>query len=229
MIKENLARIQEQIAESAKSAGRERNEISLVAVSKFQSVEAIAEAFAAGQILFGENYIQEITEKRPLIPEAAKIHFIGHLQSNKAKFAAEFCDMIETVDSAKLARKLNTQLELLGRSLNILLQINIGNDPKKAGVPAAEALRLHDEIAGLSRLRIAGLMTIPPFENTPEESRPYFANLRKLGEKMTAAGCFNGQPPALSMGMSADFPVAIAEGATIVRVGTAIFGVRPSK
>ncbi|MCK9173905.1 MAG: YggS family pyridoxal phosphate-dependent enzyme [Desulforhopalus sp.] len=229
MIKENLARINAQIAAAAGQAGRKVEDIQLVAVSKIKPVELMIEALNCGQKVFGENYVQEVQEKRPALPAEGKIHFIGHLQSNKAKIAAEFCDMVETVDNIKLARKLNHHLDLLGRELEILIQVNIGEDPAKSGVDAAEAEQLLEEVLTLPRLHVKGLMTIPPFENTPEESRPWFSGLRKLSEELVAKGYFKEHAPALSMGMSADFPVAIAEGATIVRVGTAIFGNRPVK
>ncbi len=225
MIRENLARIHEQIATAAKTAGRDPAEIRLVAVSKTKPVEMLVEALSCGQHLFGENYIHEVQQKRPALPASAKIHFIGHLQSNKAKFAAELCDMVETVDSVKLARKLNNRLDAVGRTLEILVQVNIGDDPAKSGVPAAETERLLAEIRPLDHLQVKGLMTIPPLENSAEESRRYFAGLRRLGDELLTKGIFT-EPPLLSMGMSGDFAVAIAEGATIVRVGTAIFGSR---
>ncbi|MBM9520528.1 YggS family pyridoxal phosphate-dependent enzyme [Desulforhopalus vacuolatus] len=229
MIKENLARINEQIAAAASRAGRKVEDIQLVAVSKIKPVELMIEALNCGQKVFGENYVQEVQEKRLALPAEGKIHFIGHLQSNKAKIAAEFCDMVETVDNMKLARKLNHHLDLLGRELDILIQVNIGEDPAKSGVEAEETEQLLEEVLTLPRLHVKGLMTIPPFENTPEESRPWFSGLRKLSEELVGKGYFKEHAPALSMGMSADFPVAIAEGATIVRVGTAIFGDRPAK
>lgn len=226
MIQENLSDITRKIEESARKAGRSSQDIRLVAVSKTKPVEDMLAAFNCGQRVFGENYIQEVLDKRPLLPPDAHIHFIGHLQSNKAKLAADFCDMVETVDNLKLARKLNTHLEQSARTLDILLQINIGCDPNKSGIPATETERLYEQIEPLSQLRITGLMTIPPFENSPEESRRYFADLRQLAERLVAKGFFGGKSPELSMGMSSDFPVAIEEGATIVRVGTALFGSR---
>ncbi len=227
-MKERLAAVKEKIEQSARKAGRKPQDIQLVAVSKTKPIQELLAACACGQQLFGENYIQEVLEKRPRLPKEARIHFIGHLQSNKAKQAADFCDMVETVDSLKLAKKLSNHLENSARTLDILLQVNIGNDPGKSGIAAEEAEQLYEQIAALPRLHIAGLMTIPPFENTAEESRRYFAGLRQLGEKLCAKGLFPGGCE-LSMGMSQDFPVAIEEGATIVRVGTAIFGKREVK
>lgn len=229
MIKKNLHNIQEQIQKSAHKAGRKSEDIQLVAVSKTRPVEDLLEAFNCGQHVFGENYIQEVLDKRPQLPPEARIHFIGHLQSNKAKFAAEFCDMIETVDNVKLARRLNNRLKQTGRTLEILLQVNIGNDPNKSGIAAEETEQLYEQIAPFSQLRITGLMTMPPWENSPEESRKYFSALRELGEELTAKGLFAGKPAKLSMGMSEDFPIAIEEGATIIRIGTALFGERLQK
>ncbi len=228
MIPERIAAVKEKIEESARKAKRDPQDIQLVAVSKTKPVTDLLAAFHCGQRLFGENYIQEVLDKRPQLPAEARIHFIGHLQSNKAKQAADFCDMVETVDSLKLAKKLSNHLEQSTRELDILLQVNIGNDPGKSGIATEETERLYEQIAELPRLHIAGLMTIPPFENTAEESRRYFAGLRQLGEKLCARGLFAGKCE-LSMGMSQDFPVAIEEGATIVRVGSALFGMREKK
>ncbi len=229
MIAKNISRITDKIEESARKAGRDAKTIQLVAVSKTKPVAAMLAAIGCGQNVFGENYIQEVLEKRPQLPAEAKIHFIGHLQSNKARFAADCCDMVETVDNLKLARKLNNHLIKAEKYLDILLQVNIGNDPNKSGVPAEETERLYQQIVEFSQLRIRGLMTIPPFENSPEQSRKYFAGLRKLSEQLTSKGLFPGIRPELSIGMSEDFAVAIEEGATIIRVGTALFGARQKR
>jgi pyridoxal phosphate enzyme (YggS family) len=227
MIADNIRIVKEKIALAAYNAGREAQDIKLVAVSKHFPADAICEAFAAGQIFFGENYIQEIQSKRGLAPKDAVFHFIGHLQSNKAKFAVETCDMIETLDSYKLARALHNQLEKINRTLDVLIQVNIGNDPNKTGITADNAELFINEINALNRLKICGLMTMPPLENDPELSRPHFRNLRLLAERIMEKGLFpHVSKPELSMGMSDDFHIAIEEGATIVRVGTAIFGRR---
>lgn len=229
MISTNLFKIREQIQLAARNSGRSAEEIKLVAVSKKFPHTAILSAYKAGQQLFGENYIQEIQQKRKKLPEAIHFHFIGHLQTNKAKIAAESCSMIETVDRIKLATALNKHLEKLNRNLDILVQVNIGEDSNKSGVAPDKALELFENLQPLSRLRIKGLMTIPPYESSPEKTRPHFRNLRVLAENLSAMGCFAGiEKIELSMGMSGDFPVAIEEGATIVRVGTSIFGKRPS-
>ncbi|MCP3887551.1 MAG: YggS family pyridoxal phosphate-dependent enzyme [Desulfobulbaceae bacterium] len=227
MIKNNLDAINEQIDASAKKAGRNPADIKLVAVSKRFPAETISQAYDCGQVLFGENYIQETQDKRKVIPSGAKIHFIGHLQSNKAKIAADTCDMIETVDRFKLAKILNRHLENVGKKINILIQVNIGKDPRKSGIQVENIEQLLVQLQELKNLEIDGLMTMPPLESDPETSRIYFRDLRILSEQLTGKGLFPVEKKVeLSMGMSSDFTVAIEEGATIVRVGTAIFGQR---
>ncbi|MFW2366732.1 MAG: YggS family pyridoxal phosphate-dependent enzyme [Desulforhopalus sp.] len=227
MIKENLQLIQQKIADSAANSGRSPVEIKLVAVSKRFPVEKITEAFGAGQTIFGENYIQEVQTKKDLVPEGVMFHFIGHLQSNKAKIAAESCAMIETIDRIKLGRILNNHLETINKNIDVLIQVNIGQDPKKAGADDTATEELLLQLNQLPRLRVCGLMTMPPLSVDPEDSRPHFRNLRKLSERLLSKGLFTAvKKPELSMGMSDDFHIAIEEGATIVRVGTAIFGRR---
>jgi len=227
MIANNLRIVKNRIGEAALEAGRLPEEIKLVAVSKRFPAEAIQAAFAAGQRIFGENYIQEVQAKRDLVPSGVIFHFIGHLQSNKAKIAAETCAMIETVDSFKLAKALDNHLDSLARDLDILVQINIGKDPHKTGVEAEAAEALLIQIKELRRVRVCGLMTMPPLAADPEQSRPHFRQLRQLAEYFSSKNLFPYvDKPELSMGMSEDFHIAIDEGATIVRVGTAIFGHR---
>ncbi len=227
MIAQNIRIVNEKIAAAAEKAGRRPQDIKLVAVSKHVSTDSICEAFAAGQSMFGENYIQEVQAKRGLIPPGVVFHFIGHLQSNKAKIAVETCKMVETMDSLKLGRALNSHLEKLGKNLDILIQVNIGKDPLKAGVTAEDVEGLLSNVRELTRLRVCGLMTMPPLTSNPEQSRPHFRNLRLLAEKLAEKKLFpHVSRPELSMGMSDDFHIAIEEGATIVRVGTAIFGHR---
>ncbi len=226
MILNNLKKIGKLIEVSAKRSGRVPADIKLVAVSKRFPPEKITEAYHAGQIIFGENYIQEVQTKRPLIPEQAQIHFIGHLQTNKAKIAAQYCDTVETVDRLKLAKVLNKHLTALNRSMDILVQVNIGEDPNKAGIPKEETKVLLQQLNELRNLRVSGLMTMTPWGEEPEESRVHFRNLRLLAEELAPSNLFAANRPELSMGMSGDFHIAIEEGATIVRVGTAIFGER---
>lgn len=227
MISSNLRRISELIEASAVKAKRKTSDIKLVAVSKRFPVERIVEASNAGQIYFGENYIQEVILKKPEVPKNALIHFIGNLQSNKAKVAAELCDMIETVDREKLGNALNKHCLAMDKTIDILVQVNIGNDPNKSGVKKEQAATLIQKLNILSNIKVCGLMTIPPLTNSPEESRVYFRDLRLLSEELTEQKLFKHvEKPELSMGMSGDFPVAIEEGATIIRIGTAIFGQR---
>jgi len=227
MISKNIQRIKKKIADAAIKADRSPDDIRLVAVSKRFPAAAIGEAYAAGQNIFGENYIQEVQAKRDQTPSAVIFHFIGHLQSNKAKMAAATCDMIETVDSQKLGKALNNHLQTLNKTMDVLIQVNIGDDIHKAGVKSGETEELLIQLNKLSNIRVCGLMTMPPLVEDPELSRPYFRNLRLLAEKLMQKGLFPAiERPELSMGMSNDFHIAIEEGATIVRVGTAIFGQR---
>ncbi len=227
MISKNIELIKGRIASAAAKVHRSPDDIRLVAVSKRFPAEIITEAFAAGQTIFGENYIQEVQAKKDMVPPSASFHFIGHLQSNKAKIAAETCTMIETVDSLKLGKALDKNLRALGKTMDILIQVNIANDTNKAGVESSEAEDLLINLNDLQGIRVCGLMTIPPLQENPELSRPHFRNLRLLAEKLMKKGLFPAvKRPELSMGMSGDFHIAIEEGATIVRVGTAIFGNR---
>lgn len=227
MIAKNLARMQQRLIAAAHHAGRDPREIKLVAVSKHFSADLIREAFAAGQTIFGENYVQEMVEKRKVLPKEISLHFIGHLQRNKTKLAAEHCDVIETIDSFKLAQALNNHLLQARRTMEVLIQVNIANEVGKSGIAAEQTLQLLTQMQDLEQLKVSGLMTIPPFSEEPEDNRPYFRNLRLLADSLATRGLFaETKTPQLSMGMSDDFHVAIAEGATIVRVGTAIFGKR---
>ena len=228
-IADNLHTLRNAITETAIACGRDPSDIKLVAVSKRHSIANIREAMVAKQYLFGENYIQEAQEKVQSI-EGAAFHFIGHIQSNKAKTAAELFSMVETVDRYKLAKVLNKHLEALNRDLEILIQVNIGNDPNKSGIAPEKTAELLQQIRNLSRIRPVGLMTIPPLTGNTEETRTHFRNLRLLSCKLTEEDLFaDNENIELSMGMSHDFRIAIEEGATIIRVGTAIFGKRPAR
>jgi pyridoxal phosphate enzyme (YggS family) len=227
MISENIKRIKEKITNAALKAKRSPEDIKLVAVSKRFPADKIIDAIAAGQKIFGENYIQEVQEKRDLVPPQTNFHFIGHLQSNKAKIAAETCSMIETVDRLKLGNVLNKHLQSLDKTMDVLIQVNIGNDQNKAGLERSKTEELLIQLNKLSNLRVCGLMTMPPLTDNPELTRPHFRDLRLLAEELVAKDLFQAvEKPELSMGMSEDFHIAIEEGATIVRVGTAIFGQR---
>ncbi len=227
MIAENLKTVLKNIERAAQACGRDPKDIKLVAVSKRFPAEAITEAFSAGQHVFGENYIQELKEKHDQLGDGLQFHFIGHLQTNKAKIAAQACAMVETVDRIKVARELQKHLTVLGKKLDILVQVNIGLDENKSGIYAEEAEELLQNIKELSMLRAVGLMTMPPFTENPEDARPFFRGLRNLGNTLMKKNLFhNNDKIELSMGMSGDYHIAIEEGSTIVRVGTAIFGQR---
>lgn len=233
-IAENIQKIKQDIEAACVQSQRATKSVKLVAVSKRFPTNAIVDAMAAGQTLFGENYIQEAAQKYTELTKTGNtfgLHLIGNIQSNKAKIAAEISSMIETVDRLKLAKALNKHLNAINKDLDILIQVNIGDDDCKSGVHPDLAEKLLEEINCLpdNRLHIRGLMTIPPFTENPEDARPHFRALRLLSEKLGAKKLFtNNSQIELSMGMSNDYAVAIEEGATFVRIGTAIFGQRPS-
>lgn len=225
----NLSEIRERMAQAERKAGRELGEVALMAVSKTHPAAAILEAIGAGQTLFGENRVQEFAGKRDEVLAAfsgAKFHLIGHLQSNKAGRATELFDSVDSVDSLKLAERLNEAAARLDRRLEVLIEVNVGGEAAKSGLDPTsdELLVLLDAQGRLENLVIRGFMTVPPFTEDPEGARGCFAQLRELRDQMSArSGLALGE---LSMGMSHDFEVAVEEGSTCVRVGTAIFGVR---
>lgn len=231
-IAENIALIRERITNAARRAGRDSRDISLMAVTKTIDVARIRDAYEAGIRLFGENKVQEFQEKSHALRALPdfRCHMIGHLQSNKARNAAELFDGIDSVDSLRLARKLSSAAQELGKVLPVLIEINIGNETSKSGFRAgsAELEELLQSAPNLA-LSIGGLMAVPPFADDPEASRPYFRKLRGIFEQVKARRLPGIDMQVLSMGMSHDFEVAIAEGATCVRVGSAIFGERPRK
>jgi len=224
----NLAAIRERIEAAARRAGRDPESVTLVAASKGMAAPAIRAAIAAGQRLFGENYLQEAEAKvAELAADRPIWHFIGRLQSNKARPAAERFAMVETVDRLKLATALDRYAVETGRTLPVLVQVNIGREPQKAGVLPEAAGELLAAINELPALRVMGLMALPPFFDDPERARPYFRATRQLAEELTGRGLLGRHGPVvLSMGMSGDFEAAVEEGATLVRVGTALFGPR---
>lgn len=227
-IQQNIEIINHKIAQAVLISNRHIDDVRLVAVSKRFPISSIEIAQKAGQCLFGENYIQESKDKFNTIKSKPNFHFIGHLQSNKAKAACDIFTMVETVDRYSLAKSLNKHMIKKEETLDILIQVNIGKDPNKAGVSEEDSEELLRSIQELSSLNICGLMTIPPLTLSAEEARPYFSSLRKLSEKLAQKGLFaNNEKVELSMGMSNDFHIAIEEGATLIRVGTAIFGQRP--
>jgi hypothetical protein len=225
-IADNLLTIREKIRAAAERAGRDSACVRLVAVSKTQPADAIAAAREAGQGLFGENYVQEFLDKSRQLPGGIEWHFIGSLQSNKVKYIAGLVSVIHSVDRISLAREIDRQWEKAGTTCDILLQVNISGEETKSGTTAAGVIELAREAAALPHLRIRGLMTMPPFFDEPERARPYFRELRRLAQVIEAEKIPGVSMDELSMGMSGDFEVAIEEGATLVRVGSAIFGER---
>jgi pyridoxal phosphate enzyme (YggS family) len=221
----NLARIREQIADACRRANRSESEIALMAVSKMHPASAILEGYAAGLRLFGENRVQEWQEKSAALSgiTEAKFHLIGPLQSNKTSRAAELFDAIDAVDSLKIASRLNSAARALGKRLPILIEVKLSHEESKHGISSAELPALLASIAPLESLVPAGLMTVPPWSEDPEHARPYFRELRRLRDASVAVCPTLTQ---LSMGMSNDFAVAIEEGSTCVRIGTALFGKR---
>ena len=217
MIRERLEKNRERIARAAERAGRDPESITLVAVSTVKPAADIVAAYEAGQREFGESYVQEFQTKRAELPElsGARFHLIGHLQSNKSRIAVELFDVIQTVDSQKLARRLNDQTE---KPLDIFFEVKLSEEEAKHGMDPGEIGAVKDYVANCQNLRLRGLMTMPPWSDDPEAPRPYFRRLRELAQEHGL--------PELSMGMSHDFETAIEEGSTIVRVGTAIFGKR---
>lgn len=231
MLLDNLTEINSRITAAASRVNRSPDAVKLVAVSKHVPAETIREAFDLGQIVFGENYIQEALGKIPFIRAQsqgkARFHFIGKLQSNKAKKAVELFDVIETVDSIKLGLALERHCETLHKPLEALVQVNVGAEKQKSGIQPEECDRLLTGLADCKFLSIVGLMTMPPYMSDPEDVRPYFKQLRELAQRLQAKNLLGQKKPIeLSMGMSGDFEVAIEEGATMVRIGTALFGMR---
>ncbi len=222
MLRERLVAIEERISHAARRAGRRREEITLLAVTKKFPASAIREAWEAGLRDFGENYVQEFEDKRPALSglEGARFHLIGHLQANKARKAVELFDLVQTVDSGRLATRLDEAAAGRG-ALDVMLEVKLSGEESKAGVGPEQAPELIVAVQACPHLRLRGLMTMPPWSDEAEPSRPYFRRLRELAER-------NGLTQ-LSMGMSHDFEVAIEEGATIIRIGTALFGPRPKR
>lgn len=222
-IRENLLQVMERIKRAAQRAGRDPQEIKLVAVSKTVEVSRIKEAIDAGVSILGENYVQEAKKKIEEIGRQVEWHFIGHLQTNKAKYAVQLFDMIHSVDTLPLAEELNRRAEKEGQVIKVMIEVNLSGESTKFGTEEEKVFELAKKIFELRNLSLVGLMTMPPYFESPEMSRPYFIKLRQLKERLEKEGI---PLKELSMGMSNDFEIAIEEGATYVRVGTAIFGPR---
>lgn len=224
---ERLEEVRERLAAAARRSGREPQEVRLVAVSKFHPASAVAAAAACGQRLFGENYVREALAKQAELSDTnLRWHCIGHIQSNKAGDAAGRFALIHSVDSLKLARALSRRLAP-DAVQDVLLQVNIGSEPQKGGVAPEDLFPLAEDVAALPGLRVRGLMCLPPFFDDGEAARPFFARLRALRDATQRR--LDLEMPELSMGMSGDFEQAVEEGATLVRVGTKIFGPRPAR
>jgi pyridoxal phosphate enzyme (YggS family) len=223
-VAERLQQVREEVAQAAREAGREKGEIRLQAVSKTYPAATVSEAVAAGQLLFGENRVQEFQEKQPELPNNLEWHLIGPLQRNKVRKVVANCACLEAIDSLKLAQTVSRIAEEEGVVQRILLQLRIGGEDSKSGFEASELFAVLDELVSLPALEIAGVMTIPPPGEDPSQARRYFAEARELRDQLSErSGLSLGE---LSMGMSGDFRAAIAEGSTLVRIGSAIFGPR---
>lgn len=220
--------VQERIKRAALASGRDPDTVRLVAVAKAVDAARVREAVKAGVTIVGENYVQEAKEKiEALRPEMVSWHFIGHLQSNKAKYAVRLFDLIHSVDSLGLAEELNRRAGAIGKVQEVLIQVNISGEETKSGINVQHALDLVRGISRLENLSVRGLMTMPPFFDVADKVRPYFRALRSLRDRIRDEAIPNVHVTELSMGMSGDFEAAIEEGATMVRIGTAIFGQRP--
>jgi len=222
----NCRNILIRINEAAKKCGRKAQDIKLLGAAKAQSIDVIHAAVAAGVTLIGENYVQEAKEKMARISQSVEWHMIGHLQRNKAKAAVELFDVIESLDNLALAREIDREGRKQGKTVRVFIEVNLGGEESKSGIAKNQVASLLEEAAKLSHLHVEGLMTVPPFHENLEEVRPYFRELRELREKLNESHLPNIDLKELSMGMTHDYPVAIEEGATIVRIGTALFGPR---
>lgn len=226
-LKQHIDEVRERIAAAAQRGGRKADEVTLVAVTKTHDVSIVEEAFELGLREFGENRVQELIKKHDQLSTRIHWHLVGHLQSNKAKYIAPFIHLVHSIDSLETAKELGKRAEQAGRVIDILLEVNIANEPTKHGVLQTQVdPLLCDILESTSNLRVRGLMTVAPFENYSENARPYFRALRHLLDRLKARYPDLTEFTELSMGMTNDYEVAIEEGATIVRVGTAIFGER---
>jgi len=213
--------VEERIDAAAGKSGRKREDITLVTVTKTRSIEEVREAIACGATDLGENYVQEAEEKYGQIGDAVRWHMIGHLQRNKARHAVEFFSLIHGVDNAALGREIGRRAEAIGKIADVLIEVKISGEETKFGTETEEALRLADEISKVSGIRVCGLMGMAPFLPDPEQTRPFFSELKRLWDRLP-----DEQRLFLSMGMTHDFEIAIEEGSNMVRIGTAIFGPR---
>jgi PLP dependent protein len=227
MIAENIKNLRKRIEQTCQKCGRTIDDVQIIAVSKTFSVEFIQEAIDAGHIDFGENYVQELQEKHTALAERIiRWHFIGHLQSNKVKYIAEYVDLIHSVDDLNLGKEISRRAERWNRVQNVLVEVHTTDEATKFGVQPDHAIALIKELSQLSHLRVCGLMTMGPFSDDPNDSRSSFRCVSDLKKQVETEGIVNVQMRHLSMGMTHDFEAAIEEGATLIRIGTAIFGRR---
>lgn len=226
MIKENLEAVEQRVRAACKRAGRSRDEVTLIAVSKTKPVSLIREAMACGQVDFGENKVQELCKKLEEIREPLRWHLIGHLQRNKVKYVVDKACLIHSVDSERLAQEIQKEAAKRDLVCPVLVEVNVGGEETKSGVSPQEALPLVRSIAALPNVKVKGLMTVAPPVEKPEDARIYFKELRELADTIRKEAIPGVEMKELSMGMTGDFEAAIEEGATMVRVGTAIFGAR---
>ncbi len=226
-IEENLKQVRTNIERALEKAGRDARDVTLIAVSKTHPAEAVREVMHAGHLIFGESRVQEARAKIPLLPSNARWHFIGHLQKNKIRNALPLFELVHSVDSLELAESIDGAAGKLGLHPRVLLEINVAGEASKYGFSTDSLRETLGQLTSLERVQIEGLMTIAPYSTDPEDSRRYFAALRDLRDSIEDSEQIG--LPTLSMGMSGDFEVAIEEGATMVRIGTSIFGSRPAK
>lgn len=227
MIAEHVSAVRSKIREAAHRAQRDPACVHIVAAAKGQGRDKIREAMAAGIHLIGHNYLQEALHETPEdLPAGVEVHMIGHLQKNKAGKAVELFHCVQTVDDEELAVILDRRAYGVGRTIKVLIQVNLSGEPQKSGIEESGVERLAEAVRGLPNLRLQGLMTMPPFFDDPDRARPYFAGLRELRDRLQSSGVLTAEMNELSMGMTGDFEVAVEEGATLVRIGTALFGPR---
>ena len=226
MVAENYREVVRRVGEACARSGRNRKEVTLIAVSKTKPVELIREAMDAGADVFGENKVQELCDKYEQLPKTLHWHLIGHLQRNKVKYIVDKVDLIHSVDSMRLAEEISKEAEKKQTDVKVLIEVNVAQEESKFGVSVDETEELVREIAKLPRIHVLGLMTIAPNVSDPEENRPVFRTLKKLAVDIKMKNIDNVRMDVLSMGMTGDYQVAIEEGATMVRVGTGIFGER---
>lgn len=226
MLKENLEAVEAEIQKACERSGRSRDEVTLIAVSKTKPIEMLQEAYNLGVRVFGENKVQELTEKEGVLPDDIHWHMIGHLQRNKIKYIIDKAELIHSVDSLRLAEAIDKEAAKHNIIANILIEVNVAKEESKFGLMPEEVDEFVEKVSSLSHIHVKGLMTIAPYVENPEENRPIFAHLRKLSVDIARKNAHNITMSVLSMGMTNDYQIAIEEGATMVRVGTGIFGER---